>query len=57
MSGAITHMAALLTDRGVTAEKAALCASLLGGLNVFARLGVGSLLDRFFGAHVAFSFT
>ncbi len=54
MNGAITHLAALLTDRGITAGNAALCASMLGGWSVLARLGVGSLLDRFFGARVAF---
>ena len=53
MNGAITHMAALLTDRGVTPAGAALCASMLGGVSVLARLGVGSLLDRYFGGHVA----
>jgi MFS family permease len=53
MNGAITHMAALLTDRGVTASSAALCASMLGGVSVLARLGVGSLLDRYFGGRVA----
>ncbi len=53
MNGAITQMAALLTDRGVTAGGAALCASLLGGLSVLTRLGVGSLLDRYFGGRVA----
>ena len=53
MNGAITHMAALLTDRGVTAGRAALCASMLGGFSVLARLGVGSLLDRYFGGRVA----
>ncbi len=53
MNGAITHMAALLTDRGVTPGSAALCASMLGGVSVLARLGVGSLLDRYFGGRVA----
>jgi len=53
MNGAITHMAALLTDRGVTPASAALCASMLGGVSVLARLGVGSLLDRYFGGRVA----
>jgi MFS family permease len=53
MNGAITHMAALLTDRGVTPGTAALCASMLGGVSVLARLGVGSLLDRYFGGRVA----
>lgn len=53
MNGAITHLVALLTDRGVTAKAAALCASLLGGASLFGRVGVGWLLDRFFGARVA----
>ena len=54
MNGAITHMSALLTDRGITAQKAALCASILGGTSVLGRIGTGWLLDRFFGARVAF---
>lgn len=53
MNGAITHLSALLTDRGITAGSAALCASLLGGSSVLGRIGVGWLLDRFFGARVA----
>jgi MFS family permease len=54
MNGAITHLVALLTDRGITGRDAALCASLLGGSSLFGRIGVGWLLDRFFGARVAF---
>lgn len=54
MNGAITHLVALLTDRGITVRYAALCASLLGGSSVLGRIGVGWLLDRFFGARVAF---
>lgn len=53
MNGAITHMSALLTDRGISPGDAALCASILGGTSVFGRIGVGWLLDRFFGARVA----
>jgi MFS family permease len=53
MNGAITHLSALLTDRGITPGDAALCASLLGGSSVLGRVGVGWLLDRFFGARVA----
>jgi MFS family permease len=54
MNGAITHLSALLTDRGITARDAALCASMLGGSSLLGRITVGWLLDRFFGAHVAF---
>jgi len=54
MNGAITQMSALLTDRGITASGAALCASILGGSSLLGRVGVGWLLDRVFGARVAF---
>src|ERR1700728_664458 len=50
----ITHLSALLTDRGITAENAALCASILGGSSLLGRIVVGWLLDRFFGPRVAF---
>ncbi len=55
MNGAITHLSALLTDRGLTAGRAALCASILGGTSVVGRIVVGWLLDRFFGPYVAFA--
>jgi MFS family permease len=54
MNGAITHLSALLTDRGLTAGNAALCASVLGGSSLLGRVVVGWLLDRFFGPRVAF---
>ncbi len=54
MNGAITHLSALLTDRGLTAGNAALCASLLGGSSLLGRIVVGWLLDRFFAPRVAF---
>ncbi len=57
MNGAITQMSALLTDRGITPGRAALCASVLGGTSLLGRVGVGWLLDRFFGARVAFAIT
>jgi MFS family permease len=53
MNGAITHLSALLTDRGVTSGNAALCASILGGSSLLGRIVVGWLLDRFFGPQVA----
>jgi len=55
MNGAITHLSALLTDRGLTAANAALCASILGGSSLIGRVLVGWLLDRFFGPRVAFA--
>jgi MFS family permease len=53
MNGAITHLSALLTDRGLTPRNAALCASILGGSSLLGRIVVGWLLDRFFGPRVA----
>ena len=53
MNGAITQLSALLTDRGITPGDAALCVSMIGGSSVLGRIGVGWLLDRFFGARVA----
>jgi MFS family permease len=53
MNGAITHLSPLLTDRGITAGNAALCASMLGGSSLIGRIVVGWLLDRFFGPRVA----
>lgn len=55
MNGAITHLSALLTDRGITANEAALCASLLGGSSLLGRIVAGWLLDRWFGPRVAFA--
>src|SRR5215467_12495815 len=53
MNGAIAHLVALLTDRGIAAKQAALCASTLGASSLLGRIGVGWLLDRFFGPRVA----
>jgi MFS family permease len=55
MNGAITHLSALLTDRGLSAGNAALCASVLGGSSLLGRIVVGWLLDRFFAPRVAFA--
>jgi MFS family permease len=57
VNGAITQMVALLTDRGITANTAALCASMLGASSLASRLVVGRLLDRFAGGRVAFAVT
>jgi MFS family permease len=54
MNGSITQLVALLTDRGVTPVGAALCASTLGGSSLAGRVVIGWVLDRFFGARVAF---
>jgi MFS family permease len=54
LNGAITHLVALLTDRGISPERAALGASLFGASSLGSRLLVGPLLDRFSGSRVAF---
>jgi MFS family permease len=53
VNGAITHLSALLADRGLTAGNAVLCASILGGSSLLGRIVVGWLLDRFLGPRVA----
>jgi cyanate permease len=47
------HMSAMLTDRGSTAQLAALAASLIGAGSMTGRLLSGYLLDRFFAPKVA----
>lgn len=53
-NGAIAHLAALLTDRGVPPASAAFAVSLLGGATLVGRLLTGWLLDRYFAPRVAF---
>lgn len=53
-NGALTHMAALLTDRGVPASGAALALSAMGAASLVGRLTTGWLLDRFFAPRVGF---
>jgi MFS family permease len=52
INGAVAHISALLTDRGVGAETAALAVSALGLASFAGRLLTGALLDRFFGPRV-----
>ena len=52
-NGAITHLSALLTDRGVAPGSAALAVSAMGGAILGGRLITGWLLDRFFAPRVA----
>jgi MFS family permease len=52
-NGAITHLSALLTDRGISAGKAALAVSAMGAAILAGRLATGWLLDRYFAPRVA----
>jgi MFS family permease len=54
--GAVLHLSAILTDRGVTAERAATATSLVGAAVIIGRLGSGYLLDRLFAPRVAILF-
>jgi MFS family permease len=54
--GAVLHMSAIFTDRGVSAERAAIAASLIGAALIVGRLGSGYLLDHFFAPRVAMLF-
>ncbi|HLH34975.1 MAG TPA: MFS transporter [Alloacidobacterium sp.] len=53
VNGAIAHLAALLTDRGISVRGAAWAVSAVGGSGVIGRLATGALLDRFFGPRVS----
>lgn len=54
-NGVIAHLSAMMTDRRITAEGAALTLSVLGGASLGGRLLVGRLLDRFAAPRVAFA--
>jgi MFS family permease len=54
--GAILHMSAIFTDRGVTPERAAIATSLVGAAVVVGRLGSGYMLDHVFAPRVAILF-
>jgi predicted MFS family arabinose efflux permease len=53
-NGAIAHLSALLTDRGVSAGSAAAAVSVMGGASLLGRLVTGWLIDRYFAAWVSF---
>lgn len=54
-NGAITHLSALLTDRGVAASQAAIALSAMGAASLLGRIVTGWLLDRYFAGRVAFA--
>ncbi len=53
-NGAIAHIPALLSDRGVSGTGAAMALSAMGGASLVGRLLTGWLLDRYFAARVSF---
>jgi MFS family permease len=52
-TGTITHLSALLTDRGIALREAAYAVSVVGGTSILGRLVTGWALDRYFGPRVA----
>lgn len=53
VQGCVVHLVAMLTDRGITVQTAALGSSLLGAAVLIGRVGTGYLLDRFFAPYLA----
>lgn len=53
VQGCVVHLAAMLNDRGLNSQTAALGSSLAGAAVLLGRVGTGYLLDRFFAARVA----
>jgi MFS family permease len=53
VQGCLVHLTAMLTDRGMTVQAAALGASIMGAAVLIGRVGTGYLLDRFFAPHIA----
>ena len=51
-NGALTHLVALLTDRGVSPARAATALAAMGGASLVGRFMTGWLLDRFFAPRV-----
>jgi MFS family permease len=53
VQGCVVHLAAMLSDRGVNVQTAALGSSLVGAAVLIARVGIGYLLDRIFAPRLA----
>ena len=53
----VIHLAAMLSDQGITAQTAALASSVAGAGLLTGRVGAGFLLDRFFGPRLAICFS
>ena len=53
VQGCVVHLAAMLSDRGVNVQTAALGSSLVGAAVLIARIGIGYLLDRIFAPRLA----
>jgi MFS family permease len=56
LQGCVVHLAAMLNDRGINTQTAALGSSLLGAALLLGRAGTGYLLDRLFAPYIAAAF-
>ncbi len=54
--GCVLHLSAILTDRGITADHAALATSIVGAAILIGRLAPGYLMDIFFAPRVSMLF-
>jgi MFS family permease len=52
VNGAVAHLSALLTDRGVSNQGAAYAIAAIGAAGLTGRFLIGMLLDRFFGPRI-----
>jgi len=53
LNGALAHLSALLTDRGVSSQGSAYAVATIGASALVGRILTGVFLDRFFGARVS----
>jgi MFS family permease len=53
VNGAIAHLSALLTDRGVSTQGASYSIAIIGAAGLIGRILTGLFLDRFFGPRVS----
>jgi MFS family permease len=53
LNGALAHLSALLTDRGISAQGSAYAVSVIGATALIGRVLTGLFLDRFFGPRVS----
>lgn len=53
VQGCVVHLAAMLSDRGINAQTAALGSSLIGAAVLVGRVGIGYLLDHVFAPRLA----
>ncbi len=55
-NGMISHLSAVLTDRGISLATSAQALSIMGGAGLAGRLSTGFLIDRFFAVRVSLVF-